>query len=128
MLSLNGKVDGGDVNGFGKSYETGGIFDVATEEWLEYSDTPERPDQTWPQVAMEDEVVIDGLAHDAGNDSWRRLPEFPLKPREFPVMAWAHFIPRAQFRNTILLWRSSRRAAATASRARTSSTALRTRW
>jgi hypothetical protein len=88
LLSLNGEVDGGEVNGYGKSYETGGILDMAAEEWLEHSDPLRRPNQTWPQVALEDEVVIDGLAYDAEHDSWRRLPRFPLKPREFPVTVW----------------------------------------
>ncbi|MFN2488192.1 MAG: hypothetical protein ABR529_00305 [Actinomycetota bacterium] len=88
LLSLNGEVDGGEVNGSGKSYETGGIYRVAAEEWLEHSDPPERPNQTWLQVAMGDEVVIDGLAYDPVNDRWRILPEFPLKPREFPVTVW----------------------------------------
>jgi hypothetical protein len=88
LLSLNGDVDGGEVNGYGKSYETGGIFDMASEGWLEHSDPPRRPNQTWLQIALADEVVIDGLAYDPEQDSWRKLPKFPLKPREFPVTVW----------------------------------------
>ena len=88
LLSLNGEVDGGEEDGFGRSYETGGIFDVGNERWLEHSDPPKVPNQTWPQIALGDEVVIDGLAYDPERDSWRALPDFPLKNREFPVTVW----------------------------------------
>lgn len=88
LLSLNGEVDGGEVNRYGRSYKTGGILDVRNERWLEHSDPPARPNQTWAQVAMDDEVVIDGLAYDPEEDSWRVLPELPLEPREFPVTVW----------------------------------------
>lgn len=88
LLSLNGQVDGGEVDGYDKSYDTGGIFDIAREQWRTHSDPPERPNHRWGQVALDDEVVIDGLAYDPRADSWRVLPEFPLKPREFPVVVW----------------------------------------
>jgi N-acetylneuraminic acid mutarotase len=88
LLSLNGPVDGGEVNGYDRSYDTGGIYDSSREKWLTHSDPPERPNHTWGQVALDDEVVIDGLAYDPRADSWRVLPEFPLEPREFPVVVW----------------------------------------
>lgn len=88
VLSLGGEVDGGEVNNYGRSYDTGGIYDVSADEWRAHSDPPTRPNQTWPQIALDDEVVIDGLAYDADADSWRVLPEFPLHPREFPVRVW----------------------------------------
>ena len=37
---------------------------------------------------MEDEIVIDGLAYKPSTDTWRKLPEFPLREREFPVLVW----------------------------------------
>ena len=86
LLSLNGPVDGGETDG--KSYDTGGIFDSSLEKWLTHSDPPQRPNHRWGQVALDDEVVIDGLAYDPRADSWRVIPEFPLKPREFPVVVW----------------------------------------
>ena len=88
LLSLNGPVDGDDTNGYDKSYDTGGIFDSSREQWRAHSDPPERPNHTWGLVALDDEVVIDGLAYDPRVDSWRVLPEFPLRPREFPVVVW----------------------------------------
>lgn len=88
LLSLNGPVDGGETDGYDKSYDTGGIFDSSREKWLTHSDPPQRPNHTWGQVALDDEVVIDGLAYDPRTDSWRVLPKFPLKPREFPVVVW----------------------------------------
>lgn len=88
LLSLNGQVDGGENNGYDKSYDTGGIFDASREQWRAHSDPPEPPNHRWGQVALDDEVVIDGLAYDPRADSWRVLPEFPLKPREFPVVVW----------------------------------------
>ena len=88
LLSLNGRVDGGEVNGYDKAYETGGILDTVSGQWRTHSAPPERPNHTWGLVALEDEVVIDGLAYDPGADSWRVLPEYPLEPREFPVVVW----------------------------------------
>ena len=88
LLSLNGQVDGGQVNGYDKSYDTGGILNIRQEEWRAHSGPPTRPNHRWGQVALEDEVVIDGLAYEPHSDSWRVLPEFPLKPREFPVVVW----------------------------------------
>jgi hypothetical protein len=88
LLSLGGTVDGGEVNGYARSYPTGGIYSVAQDEWRLHADPPEHPNQTWPQVAMGDEVVIDGLAYDPRDDSWRPLPGFPLAPREFPSLIW----------------------------------------
>jgi hypothetical protein len=37
---------------------------------------------------MGDEIVIDGLAYRPSTDSWRKLPEFLLREREFPVVVW----------------------------------------
>jgi N-acetylneuraminic acid mutarotase len=88
LLSLGGQVDGGEVNGYDRSYETGGIFDVQSDQWRSHSEPPSRPDQSWPQIALDHEVVIDGLAYDPADDSWRVLPRFPLGAREFPVMVW----------------------------------------
>jgi hypothetical protein len=88
LLSLGGTVDGGEVNGYTRPYATGGIYSVAQDEWRLHADPPEHPDQTWPQVAMGDAVVIDGLAYNPEEDSWRPLPEFPLAPREFPSLVW----------------------------------------
>ena len=88
VLSLGGTVDGGEVNGFGKGYETGGVYDVSGERWAAHAEPPERPQQTWEQTAIGSEIVIDGLAYDPSNDSWRTLPEFPLREREFPVVVW----------------------------------------
>ena len=88
VLSLGGTVDGGEVNGYDRDYETGGIYDYATDRWSPHSDPPERPNQTWEQTAMGDEIVIDGLAYEPSSDTWRTLPEFPLREREFPVLVW----------------------------------------
>ena len=88
VLSLGGTVDGGEVNGYGKDYETGGIYDYATDRWTPQADPPQRPNQTWEQTAMGDEIVIDGLAYRPSTDTWRTLPKFPLREREFPVIVW----------------------------------------
>ena len=88
LLSLGGEVNGGEVNGYDKSYDTGGILDTSSWEWRAHSDPPRQPNQTWEQVALEEEVVIDGLAYNPDDDAWRVLPRFPLKPREFPVVVW----------------------------------------
>jgi hypothetical protein len=88
LLSLGETVDGGEVNGYSRPYETGGIYNLARNEWRSHADPPERPNQTWPQVAIGDEVVIDALAYNPKEDSWRPLPEFPLAPREFPSLVW----------------------------------------
>ena len=37
---------------------------------------------------MGDEIVIDGLAYKPSTDTWRTLPRFPLREREFPVLVW----------------------------------------
>ena len=91
LLSLGGEVDGGETDPYDKSYATGGILDTRSGEWRTHSqppEPPEQPDQTWEQTALDDEVVIDGLAYDPATDSWRTLPEPPLEPREFPVIVW----------------------------------------
>ena len=51
-------MDGGDADGYDRSYDTGGIFDSSREKWLTHSNPPQRPNQTWGQVALDDEVVI----------------------------------------------------------------------
>jgi hypothetical protein len=88
LLSLGGQVDGGEVNNYGRSYDTGGVFDVSSNEWRPHSEPPTRPSQTWPQIATDEEVIIDGLAYDPERDAWRVLPDFPLGAREFPAMVW----------------------------------------
>lgn len=88
LLSLGGSVDGGEVDGYGKSYETGGVYDVRAGEWRSHAPPPAAPNQTWEHIALEDEVVLDGLAYDPARDAWRILPKFPLRAREFPAMAW----------------------------------------
>jgi N-acetylneuraminic acid mutarotase len=88
VLSLFGTVDGGEVNGYRRAYETGGIYDHSSDEWSPHADPPKRPNQTWEQTAMGDEVVIDALAYRPATDTWRTLPEFPLREREFPVVVW----------------------------------------
>jgi N-acetylneuraminic acid mutarotase len=88
LLSLGGEVDGGEVNNYGRSYDTGGILDVSEEEWREHADTSLYANQRWEQIALDEEVVIDGLAYDPDEDSWRKLPKFPLGNREFPVRVW----------------------------------------
>lgn len=37
---------------------------------------------------MDEEIVLDGLAYRPSTDTWRALPEFPLRAREFPVVVW----------------------------------------
>lgn len=89
VLSLGGAVDGGQVNNYGRDYETGGIYDYERDEWSSHADPPsDRSNQTWQQTAMDDEVVIDGLAYSPSTDTWRKLPKFPLGAREFPVIVW----------------------------------------
>jgi N-acetylneuraminic acid mutarotase len=87
VLSLGGTVDG-EANGYDRDYETGGIYDYAADEWMPHSDPPQRPNQTWEQTAMGEEIVIDALAYRPSTDTWRTLPEFPLREREFPVVVW----------------------------------------
>jgi hypothetical protein len=88
VLSLGGTVDGGEVDNYGKDYETGGIYDYSSDRWRPHADPPQRPNQSWEQTAMGDEIVIDGLAYRPSSDTWRTLPEFPLREREFPVVVW----------------------------------------
>jgi N-acetylneuraminic acid mutarotase len=88
VLSLGGTVDGGEVNGYGRDYATGGIYDYSSDLWTPHADPPQRPNQTWEQTAMRDEIVIDALAYRPSTDTWRTLPEFPLREREFPVVVW----------------------------------------
>ncbi|HVM36717.1 MAG TPA: hypothetical protein VM784_15435 [Actinomycetota bacterium] len=88
LLSLGGTVDGGETNGYARPYETGGILNVVRNQWRAHSAAPSPPNQSWPQVALEDEIVIDGLAYRPADDSWRALPDFPLHPREFPCLVW----------------------------------------
>jgi hypothetical protein len=94
LLSDGGRVDGGEVNGYSRPYETGGIYGVSANEWRAHADPPS-PDgenllgrQVWPQIAIGDEVILNGLAYDPGGDTWRRLPIFPLRSREFPSLVW----------------------------------------
>lgn len=102
VLSLGGTVDGGEVNGYDRDYETGGVYDYATDEWSPHADPPARPQQTWEQTAMGDEVVVDGLAYSPATDTWRTLPEFPLREREFPVMVWTG--------DELIVWGGAKRA------------------
>ena len=88
VLSLFGTVDGREVDNYGKDYETGGIYDYSIDRWKPHADPPQRPNQTWEQTAMGDEIVIDGLVYRPSTDTWRTLPEFPLREREFPVVVW----------------------------------------
>lgn len=88
VLSLGGTVDGGEVNAYDKDYETGGVYDYSTDKWTAHAQPPKRPQQTWEQTAMGSEIVIDALAYNPSTDSWRTLPEFPLREREFPVVVW----------------------------------------
>lgn len=88
VLSLGGTVNGGEVNGYEKEYETGGIYDYENDQWSAHSEPPERPNQTWEQTAMREEIVIDGLAYRPSTDTWCTLPDFPLREREFPVVVW----------------------------------------
>jgi N-acetylneuraminic acid mutarotase len=88
VLSLGGTVDGGEVNSFDKEYDTGGVYDYSEDQWSPHADPPKRPNQTWEQTAIRSEIVIDGLAYNPSTDSWRTLPEFPLREREFPVVVW----------------------------------------
>jgi hypothetical protein len=84
LLSL-----GGTVGGYSRPYETGGIYDLSRNEWRSHADPPgRRPNETWLQAEMGDEVVIDGLAYNPEEDSWRALPDFPLASREFPSLVW----------------------------------------
>jgi hypothetical protein len=91
VLSLGGTVDGGEVGGYGRDYDTGGVYDYASDEWSPHAEPPgslERPDQTWQQTAMGDAIVVDGLVYVPSTDTWRTLPEYPLRAREFPVVVW----------------------------------------
>lgn len=88
VLSLSGTVDGGETDPYGRDYETGGIYDYATDEWSSHAHPPERVAQTWEQTAMGAEIVLDGVAYRPATDTWRTLPEFPLRAREFPVVVW----------------------------------------
>lgn len=88
LLLLGGTVDGGEVNGHSRPYETGGVYNLSRNKWRSHADPPQRKNETWPQVAMGDEVVMDGLAYNPRADSWRPLPDFPLAPREFPSVVW----------------------------------------
>ncbi|MGI8775583.1 MAG: Kelch repeat-containing protein [Actinomycetota bacterium] len=88
VLSLGGTVDGGEVNNYGRELDTGGIYDHERDEWSPHAEPPKRPNQTWEQTAIDDEVVIDGLAYSPSTDTWRKLPRFPLHDREFPVVVW----------------------------------------
>lgn len=88
VLSLGGTVDGGETDNYGRDYETGGIYDYEKGRWSSHAAPPRRPNQSWEQTAMEDEIVIDGLAYRPATDTWRVLPKFPLREREFPVVVW----------------------------------------
>jgi hypothetical protein len=94
LLSDGGPVDGGEVNGYSRPYETGGVYDVSADEWRAHGDVPPLRDeeglgsQVWPEIAIDDEVVLNGFAYDPRDDSWRRLPDFPLRSREFPSLVW----------------------------------------
>ena len=88
LLSLGGDVEDDDGNGRDRTYDTGGILDVSEEKWRPHADTKLYVNQRWEQIALADEVVIDGLAYDPDEDAWRKLPKFPLGNREFPVRVW----------------------------------------
>jgi hypothetical protein len=88
LLSLGGTVDGGETNTYTRPYETGGILNVARNQWRAHSAAPSPPNQSWSQVALDDEIVIDGLAYRPADDSWHVLPDFPLHAREFPSLVW----------------------------------------
>lgn len=55
---------------------------------MPHSDSPKRQKQTWEHTALSEEIVIDGLAYRPSTATWRTLPEFPLREREFPVVVW----------------------------------------
>ncbi len=101
VLSHSGPVAEG-VAGQRRKYETGGVYEYETDRWFPHADPPPKPHQTWEQTAMGDEVVLDGLAYEPSTDTWRRLPEFPLREREFPVVVWTG--------NELIVWGGAKEA------------------
>ena len=51
---------------------------------------------------MGEGIVIDGLAYRPSTGTWRTLPEFPLREREFPVIVWIG--------RELIVWRQYREA------------------
>ena len=88
LLSTYGTVDGGETNSFDHPYDTGGIYNIAGDEWRSHSYPSMRENQYWPQTAIDDEVIIDGLAYSPSDDTWRELPDFPIRDRSSPNLVW----------------------------------------
>ncbi|MFN2390034.1 MAG: Kelch repeat-containing protein [Actinomycetota bacterium] len=88
LLSAGGEVDGGETDGYAKSYPTGGIYDTRTEAWRTHADPPAPGPEYWEPIAIDREIVLGNLAYDPAADRWRTLPRSPIPAREFPALAW----------------------------------------
>jgi len=86
LLSTGGTVDGG---GEYAPYPTGGVYEVAGERWIGHAPAPRVPTrQSWPQMGLGREIVLNDLAYDPASNSWRRLPKFPFGYQEYPARVW----------------------------------------
>lgn len=83
-------ADGGEVNGWGRSYPAGGILELGTRSW---SDLPRPPDpaagmSSIPYVAGPLAIASDGWVFDSRTDGWTRLPEPDGAPDGEAAAAW----------------------------------------
>lgn len=73
-----GVVDGGKVDGWGRAYPEGGIFDPDTRRWLRLPVAPPPHVGLWhgPAAGGPELLVVAGAGVlDPGSGSWTRLPE-----------------------------------------------------
>jgi hypothetical protein len=76
-----GGADGGEVNGWGRRYPNGGIFDTSSTVWSQLPDAPEEARSAG--VLGSDDAMIyaaRGWLLDLDAGSWIELPELPESP------------------------------------------------
>jgi hypothetical protein len=73
-----GSADGGKVNGWGRSYDEGGIFDSSTKQWKKLPSRPfEATTDCCNGVVIGDQVMVNSQLLNPATGRWTRIPPLP---------------------------------------------------
>jgi hypothetical protein len=77
VFPQTGGADGGDVNGWGREYFFGGIYDPADGSWHDLPAPPAGGGLTGVDLAVGDRVLVGGHLLEARTGEWTVLPAVP---------------------------------------------------
>ena len=84
-------ADGGEVNGWGRAYPSGGMLDVAAERWEPLPNTPKAMGELTAVYADGPSAIVagEGWVFEPASGKWTELTRPPGAPESESAAAWA---------------------------------------